>query len=121
MKLIPLFKCRDMKAAVAFYTGVLDFELRYREASTDDVVVDLVCGEAVLQLTTIESLFGSVVNVRVSDVDALFAKYLARGLDTSGHGDSPVHGGPLDQTWGIREFYVTDPDGNSLRFGQPAG
>ena len=42
----------------------------------------------------------------------------ARGLDPSGKPDSPVHQGPLDQTWGTREFYVDDPDGNTLRFTQ---
>ena len=25
----------------------------------------------------------------------------------------------MNQTWGIREFYVTDADGNTLRFGEP--
>jgi hypothetical protein len=29
-----------------------------------------------------------------------------------------VHAGPIDQTWGTREFYVDDPDGNTLRFTQ---
>jgi hypothetical protein len=29
-----------------------------------------------------------------------------------------VHEGPLDQTWGTREFYVDDPDGNTIRFVQ---
>ena len=23
---------------------------------------------------------------------------------------------PIDQSWGTREFYVDDPDGNTLRF-----
>ncbi|WP_432327650.1 hypothetical protein ACRQ5D_30765 [Mucilaginibacter sp. P25] len=32
--------------------------------------------------------------------------------------ESPVHQGPTDQTWGTREFYVTDTDGNTLRFCQ---
>lgn len=34
--------------------------------------------------------------------------------------DAPVevHEGPLNQTWGTREFYVDDPDGNTLRFMQ---
>jgi hypothetical protein len=53
------------------------------------------------------------------DVDGLFSEYVERGPDTTGHGDSPVHRGPLNQTWGIREFYVTDADGNTLRFGGP--
>jgi hypothetical protein len=30
-----------------------------------------------------------------------------------------VHEGPIDQSWGMREFYVTDEDGNTLRFGRP--
>jgi uncharacterized glyoxalase superfamily protein PhnB len=55
------------------------------------------------------------------DVDALFGKLLARGLKTPGNPDAPaeeVHQQPLNQTWGTREFYVEDPDGNSLRFTQ---
>lgn len=31
---------------------------------------------------------------------------------------SMVHEGPIDQSWGTREFYVDDPDGNTLRFTQ---
>ena len=57
----------------------------------------------------------------VDDVDAVFRKFRARGLKTPGNPDQPVevHQGPIDQTWGNREFYVADPDGNSLRFTQP--
>jgi catechol 2,3-dioxygenase-like lactoylglutathione lyase family enzyme len=118
MKMIPLFKCRNMKDAIAFYTGILDFKLKYKEASADDWVVDLVNENIELQLTVLESdnLLGSVVNVWVEDVDSLFKKYLDRGLDVSNKEGSPVHQGPIDQTWGTREFYVTDRDGNTLRF-----
>jgi catechol 2,3-dioxygenase-like lactoylglutathione lyase family enzyme len=107
-----------MKNAIAFYTGILDFKLKYKEASTDDWVVDLVNEDIELQLTVLESdtLFGSVVNVWVDDVDSLFKKYLDRGLDVSNKEGSPVHQGPTDQTWGTREFYVTDREGNTLRF-----
>ncbi|MES1222373.1 MAG: hypothetical protein ABUT20_43165, partial [Bacteroidota bacterium] len=62
---------------------------------------------------------GIAVNVRVDDVDGLFEKYSKRGLDTSNKKESPVHQGPLDQSWGMREFYVTDSNGNTLRFGKP--
>ena len=27
-----------------------------------------------------------------------------------------IDSGPVDQTWGTREMYVKDADGNSLRF-----
>ena len=116
MKIIPLFKVSDLKKAIHFYTEVLDFELLYPE--DDWGGADLMRDGAGLQLTTYESdsLFGSVCNVWVDDVDGLFKKYVERGLDTSGKPESPVHQGPLDQSWGTREFYVTDADGNTLRF-----
>jgi len=116
--MIPLFKCRNMKDAVDFYTNVLDFRLKYAEASLNDWVIDLVNEDAELQLTVLESdnLYGSAVNVWVDDVDGLFNKYRERGLDPSNKKNSPVHQGPIDQTWGTREFYVTDNDGNTLRF-----
>ena len=119
MKMIPLFKCGNMKEAISFYTGILDFELKYpNETSYDDWVVDLVNGDAELQLTTLEGNArpGFFVYVRVDDIDGLFKKYKQRGLDTSNKEGSPVHQGPIDQTWGWREFYVTDSSGNTLRF-----
>jgi hypothetical protein len=106
-----------MMDALAFYTGVLDFELIYPEDAEGDVA-DLGRDGAELQLTIYESdkLFGSVANIWVNEVDSLFEKYQARGLDTSNKEGSPVHQGPIDQNWGRREFYVTDSDNNTLRF-----
>jgi uncharacterized glyoxalase superfamily protein PhnB len=120
MQFIPLFKVRDMRAAIRHYTEVLDFVMTWPEDTPDSPVVDLGHEEMELQITTHESerLFGSVIYVWVADVDVLFAKFLSRGLDTSGRSNSPVHQGPTDQTWGRREFYVTDADGNTLRYCQ---
>ena len=110
-----------MKQSIDFYTTILDFTLKDKNVSADDWVVDLVNGDIELQLTILESdaLFGSVVNIHTDDVDSRFKKYLANGLDISGKKESPVHQGPVDQSWGMREFYVTDADGNTLRFCQP--
>jgi catechol 2,3-dioxygenase-like lactoylglutathione lyase family enzyme len=119
MKVVPIMRCKDMEESLSFYTGVLDFELKYPESSAKDWVVDLISGEAEIQLSRGDGIFGNPVNVNVQDVDALFKKYLDRGLDTSGKPESPVHQGPLDQTWGMREFYVNDPNGNTLRFRKP--
>jgi hypothetical protein len=60
------------------------------------------------------------VVVITDDVDGLFRRYRGRGLRTPGNPDAPtmVHEGPLDQSWGTREFYVDDPDGNTIRFTQ---
>jgi catechol 2,3-dioxygenase-like lactoylglutathione lyase family enzyme len=121
MKMIPLFRCRNMQAAIAFYTGILDFELKEPGASADDWVVLLKNGDEELMLTILEGdqQMGIAANVQVEDIDKLFEKYVQRGLDTSGRENSPVHQGPLNQSWGNREFYVTDADGNTLRFLQP--
>jgi hypothetical protein len=58
--------------------------------------------------------------VTTDDVDAVFRKFRKRGLRTPGNPDAPeeVHEGPIDQSWGTREFYVDDPDRNTLRFTQ---
>jgi len=121
MHFIPLFKVNDMRIAIRFYTEVLDFRMTWAEDTADSPVVDLGHETMELQITTHESehLFGSVVYVYVPDVDSLFAKFKSRGLDTSTKSNSPVHQGPVDQTWGRREFYVTDADGNTLRYCQP--
>lgn len=107
-----------MTEAIRYYTEVLDFVMTDPNDNVDSPVVDLGRDGWNMQITTSESeqLFGSVVYFWVEDVDALFAKYLARGLDISLRAGSPVNQGPVDQTWGRREFYVTDADGNTIRF-----
>ena len=121
MKMIPILRCMDMREAISFYTGVLDFTLKEPEASADDWVVALVNGEAEILLTCLagDQKPGFAVNVLVDEIDELFEKYKKRGLDTSNKEGSPVHQGPIDQSWGSREFYVTDASGNTLRFTQP--
>lgn len=120
IKMVPIFRCRNMQVAITFYTGILDFQLKDQDVSAEDWVVALVNGDAELMLTSLEGdqKMGIAANVLVMDIDQLFEKYADRGLDTSGRENSPVHQGPLNQSWGTREFYVTDPDGNTLRFVQ---
>jgi catechol 2,3-dioxygenase-like lactoylglutathione lyase family enzyme len=107
-----------MKRSLHFYTKVLDFSPAHPVDDLDDWLFNLSNEGAELQLSH-EGLFGIPINIflnSAAEVDALFVKYISRGLDTSGKKESPVHQGPLDQTWGNREFYVNDPDGNTLRF-----
>lgn len=121
MAIIPTLKSSDMKRSLTFYTGVLDFELRGRwPAEGDPAFAELARGADLLFLSSHsgDSAFGQAVVVTAPDIDALFAAFSARGLDPSHKPDSPVHPGPLDQTWGTREFYADDPDGNTLRFTQ---
>ena len=57
-----------------------------------------------------DGALGASVYIYVDDVDALHAEFASKGIETLG----PV----VDQTWETREFGVTDPDQNKIRFGK---
>ena len=119
MAIIPTLKCRNMKSSVAFYTQVMDFRLADDGDLRDPAHAILRRAGDTLCLSSHsgDGVFGQHVVVIVEDIDALFQKFLKRGLVLPER-DSPVHHGPTDQTWGTREFYVDDPDGNTVVFTQ---
>lgn len=119
MKFVPLLKVQDIGKAVAFYTTILDFKLKYPDAPVNRFSVDLIHGSAEFMLSETDGVAGVPVYVYVNDVDALFEKYITRGLITHQYENSPVHESPINQTWGMRELYVTDADANTLRFAMP--
>jgi uncharacterized glyoxalase superfamily protein PhnB len=55
-----------------------------------------------------DGVAGGVVNFAIEDVDALHTEFVARGVK--------IDLEPINQTWGTREMYVKDADGNCLRF-----
>lgn len=118
MKVIALLRCDHLKESISFYTEILDFTLKFPDEAENEWVVDLINGEAEILLSSIDGTPRNSVYIRVEDVDALFNKYIRRGLIVPNNPDSPVHQSPIDQTWGMREFYVNDPAGNTLRFAQ---
>jgi catechol 2,3-dioxygenase-like lactoylglutathione lyase family enzyme len=123
MAIIPTVRCRRINASIAFYTEVLDFECVERNDNGGDPSYSFLMREGnplILSSHAGDREFGQAIVVSTNDVDALFLKFRARGLKTPGNPQTPeeVHEGPLDQTWGTREFYVDDPDGNTLRFVQ---
>ena len=124
MKIIPVIKSGDLERSLRFYTQVLDFERKWpgdEDREMANGVIDLVQDVAELQLSchSGDGVFGSVNRVFVEDVDARFVTFRTRGLDTTLRPESPIHTSPVNQTWGLREFAVTDPDGNSLCFCMP--
>ncbi len=125
MAIEPFIRCSDMRASVAFYTGVLDFELRiapdpdpqafmsrYALLARDGYLLHLSAHDG-------DGVFGSVTYVRVDDLDALYASFVARGLNIANPECLPaLTMAPVEQSWGMKEFSVRDPDGNRLTFGQ---
>jgi len=123
MAIIPTVRCKNMKTSLAFYTSVLDFErIGGDDEFGDPSHIVLSRGEDQLILSSHrgDGEFGQALVVTSDDVDAVFRKFRERGLRTPGNPTAPehVHEGPIDQSWGTREFYVDDPDGNTLRFVQ---
>ena len=121
MAIIPTIRCRNMRTSLAFYTGVLDFDRVDGDDDLADPSYSLLSrggDQLVLSSHRGDGVFGQAVVVTTDDVDELFRIYRERGLHTPGNPDAPtmVHEGPIDQSWGTREFYVDDPDGNTLRF-----
>lgn len=124
MKIVPVIKSSDLQRSLHSYTHVLDFQLKWpgnQELEMSNGVIDLVREGAELQLSRHagDGVVGSVNRVFVDDVDERYATFRKRGLNTTLHPESPIHTAPVDQTWGLREFAVTDPDGNSLCFCMP--
>lgn len=113
---IPVLHVASSKAAEAFYCGQLGFAVTfaYRPDSTraDPCYLGLVRDGAALHVSSFagDGRPGSVVVLVVDDVDALYAELSARTVT--------FELTPTDQTWGNREMYVNDPDGNGLRFTQ---
>ena len=124
MRMVPVIKTSDLSRSIRFYTEVLDFTWKwpeYAEAEIANGVADLTMEGADLQLSrhAADGVFGSLQRIFVDDVDERYARFRSRGLDTTLRPESPVHTSPVDQTWGLREFSVTDPDGNGLCFCGP--
>ena len=123
MPIIPTVPCSNLGNSVKFYTSVLDF-VRAEPASelNDPGFCALYRDGSWLYLSSHsgDGEFGQAIVVTVSDLDSLFVAMKSRGLVPPSDGTSPVHESPIDQTWGVREFYVDDPDRNTVRFVQMA-
>ena len=124
MRIVPVIRSGNLERSAHFYTRILDFEFKWpglKDREMANGVIDLIRDGAELQLSRHagDGVFGSVNRVFVDDVDERYATFRARGLDTTLRPESPIHTAPVDQTWGLREFAVTDPDGNTLCFCVP--
>ena len=102
----------DMARAVRFYRA-LGFSLR--SGGDRSPFTSLHAGSSYLNLMARpnpgrQSGWGRVI-FYVSDVDAVYARTIAAGLQPDN--------APSDAPWGERFFHVTDPDGHELSFARP--
>lgn len=120
-RIVPVFRVADIERAVSFYCRTLGFveEFRYAASHNGPTYVGVSLDGHHIHLSTFagDGVAGTALYCYVDDVDALFERFVAHGLKTPGNPASPVENGPVDQSWNMREFYVRDPDRNTLRFG----
>ncbi|MEU5774038.1 VOC family protein [Streptomyces venezuelae] len=122
-KMIPLLPCRTVQPVVDFYTA-LGFETTFFQKSPYPYAV-VERGRIELQFFAMKEYAPqqsySGCYVVTDDVETLYAAFRA-GLKAA-YGRIPSRGlpriGPLkDMSYGMRQFLMTDPGGNSIRVGQ---
>lgn len=111
---IPVLRVSSAAAAEEFYCRLLGFDRRFAyradDSSPDPCYMGLEREGVWLHVSSFpgDGTSGGAVFLPVEDVDALHAELVGKGVR--------VDTGPVNQTWGNREMYVKDPDGNSIRF-----
>jgi uncharacterized glyoxalase superfamily protein PhnB len=112
---IPVLHVSSSAAAEEFYCNRLGFsqEFAYRPfGGLDPCYMGLTRDGVWLHVSSFsgDGVSGGVVYLFVENVDMLHRELVAKSVE--------IALAPTDQTWGNREMYVKDPDGNSIRFGQ---
>jgi|ERR1051326_128642 catechol 2,3-dioxygenase-like lactoylglutathione lyase family enzyme len=109
---IPVLHVSSMAVAEKFYCDRLGFrqEFAYRidESNPDPCYLGLMRDRVELHISSFpgDGVAGGVVFLLVDDVDALHAELVAKGV--------AITLAPTDQSWGNREMYVKDADGNTV-------
>ena len=110
---IPLLHVTNSAAAEDFYCNRLgfrrEFAHRVDDAKPDPCYMGVSRDGVWLHISSFsgDGISGGVANLIVDDVDALHAEFVAKGVS--------IAVGPVDQTWGTREMYIKDTDGNTIR------
>jgi uncharacterized glyoxalase superfamily protein PhnB len=111
---IPLLHVSSSNEAEDFYCNRLGFKRefahRVNDAKPDPCYMGVSRDGVWLHISSFsgDGVSGGVANLIVDNVDALHAEFVAKGVR--------IDLAPIDQTWGSREMYVKDADGNSIRF-----
>ena len=122
MSIEPFIKCSQIKASLAFYTEILDFKVVQAPdpdpTSFMSVYAFLERGGSHVHLSehSGDGVFGSVIYVRVEDIEATYKTLIENGLEVKDKSGLTME--LVTQTWGMKEFSVKDPDGNRITFGQ---
>jgi len=118
IRITPFIHVDDVPAAVAFFTDLLGFKAWintpiYAYVQREDAAIRILRASQSPGEEVPPGNRRFMYYIDVEDIAAILAE-LQPKLDAAG---IPTRG-PVDQTYGQREFMVTAPDGNLLVFGQ---
>ena len=117
IQITPFMHVQDLDRAVRFFTDTLGFKALlhvsdYAYVHRETAGIRILAHKDPADVPPGTRRFAYYIDVQ--DVDGLFAEMKPK-LDTLPKGD--VYG-PVNQTYGQREFLVLAPDGNLIAFGQ---
>ena len=115
--IVPLIYVADADRSLAFYAGLLGFELVQRtapdagyfwgqlESGSARLMINSVGDDLGSKTATLPDDFGCVLYLAVDDVHALHRHLVAGGLTVSA---------PTTQDYGLDQLWLRDPDGYQL-------
>ena len=122
MSIEPFIRCSDITESLDFYTNLLDFTVVQAPDPDPEAFMSMYAylkrEESFVHLSQHagDGVFGSVIYVQVKNIAAIYNAFLNNGLSIQ---ETPgISMKLVEQTWGMKEFSVVDPDGNKIRFGQ---
>ena len=110
-RVVPNFVTDDLQASRAFYVDALGLEVAMDEEgftmlrSPSNATAQLTLWKRDGPRLDVE-IKRAHASVEVEDVDAVYAKCIALGM--------PIVYPLTDEPWGIRRFFVEDPDGTVI-------
>jgi catechol 2,3-dioxygenase-like lactoylglutathione lyase family enzyme len=108
---VPIFTVDDLEASTRYYRDKLGFHIDWEYGEPPDFG-SVSRGDGVLFMCQrCQGHTGAWAMLFARDVDKLHDEFRRRG--------ATITMAPKNQPWGLREIQVTDPDGNTLRFGSP--
>jgi catechol 2,3-dioxygenase-like lactoylglutathione lyase family enzyme len=118
IQVTPFFGVAAMEVALPFYRDILGFTVHVDEGGYAYVEREHIAFRLLaLEAASYNPPGSGHAYIDVGDVDALFAE-MEPGLKTL---PADRWGPPKDQPYGQREFWVRDPDGNLVSFGEGIG
>lgn len=115
----PIFSVNHMKNSLAFYKDQLGFELSFawEEPATyavirrgEGVSIHLSQRDRPIEVPQNSSDGHPALYIFVHDVDAVYQEWKQKGVQ--------IPEAPANQDYGMRDFDLSDPDGNRLTIGK---